>query len=216
MIASTFFFMLQAQTVSNHWKTSLHVGSLVTLVAAVHYMYMREYWVQVHKSPIVYRYVDWSITVPLQMIEFNLILKAARKPVSGGMFWRLLIGTVAMLGFGFAGETGGINAWAGFIFGMAGWAYILYEIFLGEAGGVAGNCSAAVKDAFSYMRIIVTAGWSIYPLGYYYGYLLGAVDETLLNVVYNVADFVNKIAFVLACWSAAKAESEGKDDELLG
>merc|ERR1719195_1523654 len=22
-------------------------------------MYMREYWVQVHKSPIVYRYVDW-------------------------------------------------------------------------------------------------------------------------------------------------------------
>merc|ERR1740120_689308 len=91
---------------------------------------MREYWVQVHKSPIVYRYVDWSITVPLQMIEFNLILKAAGKPVSGGMFWRLLIGTVMMLGFGFAGETGGINAYAGFIFGMAGWAYILYEIFL--------------------------------------------------------------------------------------
>merc|ERR1740129_803317 len=135
------------------------------------------------------------IMVPLQMIEFNLILKAAGKPVTGGMFWRLLIGTIMMLGF---------------VFGMAGWAYILYEIFLGEAGGVAGNCSAAVKDAFSYMRIIVTAGWSIYPLGYYYGYLLGAVDETLLNVVYNVADFVNKIAFVLACWSAAKADSEGK------
>merc|ERR1712238_31098 len=192
---------LQAQTVSNHWKTSLHVGSLVTLVAAVHYMYMREYWVQVHKSPIVYRYVDWSITVPLQMIEFNLILKAAGKPVTSGMFWRLLIGTIMMLGF---------------VFGMAGWAYILYEIFLGEAGGVAGNCSEAVKDAFSYMRIIVTAGWSVYPLGYYYGYLLGAVDETLLNVVYNVADFVNKIAFVLACWSAAKSESEGKGDELLG
>merc|ERR1712007_62191 len=60
-------------------------------------MYMREYWVQVHSSPIVYRYVDWSITVPLQMIEFNLILKAAGKPVSAGMFWRLLLGTVCML-----------------------------------------------------------------------------------------------------------------------
>ena len=56
----------------------MHVGSLVTLVAGVHYMYMREFWVQVHTSPIVYRYVDWSITVPLQMIEFNLILKAAK------------------------------------------------------------------------------------------------------------------------------------------
>merc|ERR1712127_688658 len=54
---------------NTHWQTSLHVGGLVTLVAAVHYMYMREYWVQVHESPIVYRYVDWTITVPLQMIE---------------------------------------------------------------------------------------------------------------------------------------------------
>merc|ERR1712014_445541 len=60
MIAATVFFFAEANTVNSHWKTSLHVGGLVTLVAGVHYMYMREYWVQVHKSPIVYRYVDWS------------------------------------------------------------------------------------------------------------------------------------------------------------
>merc|ERR1712134_196622 len=95
MIAATVFFFAEASTVSNHWKTSLHVGGLVTLVAGVHYMYMHEYWVQVHSSPIVYRYVDWSITVPLQMIEFNLILKAAGSPTSAAMFWKLLIGTVA-------------------------------------------------------------------------------------------------------------------------
>merc|ERR1712137_419764 len=86
-------------------------------VAGVHYMYMREYWVQVHKSPIVYRYVDWSITVPLQMIEFNLILKAAGKPVSGGMFWRLLVGTVIMLFFGYSDRP--------------------YSLFEGLAGAVA-------------------------------------------------------------------------------
>merc|ERR1712113_320436 len=50
---------------------------------------------------------------------------------------------------------------------------------------------------YNTMRLIVTAGWSIYPLGYLFGYLLGQVDEKVLNVVYNVADFVNKIAFVL-------------------
>merc|ERR1711920_1051325 len=105
MIAATFFFFAEAQTVGSHWKTSLHVGALVTLVAGVHYMYMREYWVQVHKSPIVYRYVDWTITVPLQMIEFNLILKAAGKATSPGMFWRLLVGTVVMLLCGYLGET---------------------------------------------------------------------------------------------------------------
>merc|ERR1711975_129226 len=97
MIASTVFFLAEAATVGSHWRTSLHVGSLVTLVAGVHYMYMREYWVQTHQTPVVYRYVDWSITVPLQMIEFNLILKAAGKDCTPGMFNRLLVGTVVML-----------------------------------------------------------------------------------------------------------------------
>merc|ERR1711912_163850 len=104
MIAATVFFFAEASTVHSHWKTSLHVGGLVTLVAGVHYMYMREYWVQVHKSPVVYRYVDWSITVPLQMIEFNLILKGAGKQTSAAMFWKLLVGTVLMLLFGYLGE----------------------------------------------------------------------------------------------------------------
>ena len=45
------------------------------------------------------------------------------------------------------------------------------------------------------MRFIVTVGWSIYPIGYVAGYLLGAVNDDALNLVYNVADMVNKIAF---------------------
>merc|ERR1719195_688707 len=173
-------------------------------------MYMREYWVQVHKSPIVYRYIDWSITVPLQMIEFNLILKAAGKQTGAAMFWKLLLGTVVMLLFGYLGEISVLPAWPAFIGGLCGWAFILFEIFAGEAGGTVGGCSEAVASSFNNMRMIVTIGWSIYPLGYLFGYLLGAVDETFLNVIYNIADFVNKIAFVLSCWSCAKSDSAGK------
>merc|ERR1711979_77563 len=129
MIAATAFFFAEASTVKAHWKTSLHVGALVTLVAGVHYMYMREYWVQVHASPIVYRYVDWSITVPLQMIEFNLILKAAGKPTSSAMFWKLLVGTVVMLLCGYLGEIKAMPGQAGFMGGLCGWVFILFEIF---------------------------------------------------------------------------------------
>merc|ERR1712226_1094279 len=111
--------MGETMSVSTHWKTSLNVGALVTLVAAVHYFYMREFWVQLHSSPILYRYIDWSITVPLQMIEFYLILSAV-KAVSSGMFFRLLLGTVAMLAFGYAGEAQFIPAFVGFVLGMAG------------------------------------------------------------------------------------------------
>merc|ERR1712056_105937 len=124
MIAATVFFFAEAKTVSSHWQTSLHVGGLVTLVAGVHYMYMREYWVSVGKSPIVYRYIDWSITVPLQMIEFNLILQASKAPIGPGGFWRLLVGTVAMLAFGYAGESKAMDPWLGFALGLAGWAFI--------------------------------------------------------------------------------------------
>merc|ERR1712137_841027 len=168
----------------------------------------------VHLSPIVYRYVDWSITVPLQMIEFNLILKAAGKPTSSAMFWKLLLGTVVMLLFGYLGEIAVVPKLIGFILGICGWIFILFEIFAGEAGGTAKDCSEAVSSAFNNMRIIVTLGWSIYPLGYLFGYLLGAVDEVYLNVIYNIADFVNKIAFVLACRSCAKADTA--KEALLG
>ena len=44
-----------------------HGDSLATLDAAVHYMHMGRYWVQMHELPIIYRYVDWSNTVPLQL-----------------------------------------------------------------------------------------------------------------------------------------------------
>jgi len=53
------------------------------------------------------------------------------------------------------------------------------------------------------MRMIVTVGWAIYPLGYLFGYLLGGVDANALNIIYNFADFVNKIAFGLVIWAAA-------------
>ena len=59
------------------------------------------------------------------------------------------------------------------------------------------------STAFSAMRIIVTIGWAIYPLGYIFGYLTGGVDANALNVIYNLADFVNKIAFGLVIWATA-------------
>merc|ERR1719160_2313829 len=124
-------------SISCHWKTSMNVGALVTLIAGVHYFYMREYWVQIGMSPIVYRYIDWSLTVPLQMIEFYLILSAVKPDLEIGMFYRLMIGTVLMLAFGYGGEAhllGPFGAWVGFIFGLGGWAFILMEITSGEAG----------------------------------------------------------------------------------
>ena len=203
MLAATAFFFMETGNVAAGWRTSVIVAGLVTGIAFIHYMYMREVWVTTGDSPTVYRYIDWLITVPLQMVEFYLILSAVGK-ANSGMFWRLLLGSVVMLVGGYLGEAGYINATLGFIIGMAGWVYILYEVFSGEAGKAASKSgNKALVTAFSAMRMIVTVGWAIYPLGYVFGYLTGGVDANSLNVVYNLADFINKIAFGLVIWAAA-------------
>jgi bacteriorhodopsin len=207
MLAATAFFFMETGNVAAGWRTSVIVAGLVTGIAFIHYMYMREVWVSTGDSPTVYRYIDWLITVPLQMVEFYLILSAVGK-ANSGMFWRLLLGSIVMLVGGYLGEAGYINATLGFIIGMAGWVYILYEIFSGEAGKAAAKSgNKALVTAFGAMRMIVTVGWAIYPLGYVFGYLTGGVDAESLNVVYNLADFVNKIAFGLVIWAAATSSS---------
>ena len=206
MLAATAFFFLETGNVAAGWRTSVIVAGLVTGIAFIHYMYMREVWVATGDSPTVYRYIDWLITVPLQMVEFYLILSAVGK-ANSGMFWRLLLGSVVMLVGGYLGEAGYINATLGFIIGMAGWVYILYEIFSGEAGKAAAKSgNKALVTAFGAMRMIVTVGWAIYPLGYVFGYMTGGMDANSLNVIYNAADFLNKIAFGLIIWAAAMSQ----------
>jgi bacteriorhodopsin len=171
---------------------------------------MRDVWVATGDTPTVYRYIDWLITVPLLMIEFYLILRAITN-VSGGVFWRLTVGTLIMLIGGYLGEAGYMNVTVAFIIGMAGWAYILYEIFAGEAGRVASDeAPESVKAAYSTMRWIVTIGWAIYPLGYFFGYMAGGADMATLNIIYNLADVLNKIAFGVIIWNVAVTETEAK------
>ena len=208
LVAATAFFFVERDRVAGKWKTSLTVSGLVTLIAAVHYFYMRDVWVATGESPTEFRYIDWLLTVPLLMVEFYLVLSAVTK-VPAGVFWRLLIGSIVMLGFGYAGETGMMNVTMAFVLAMAGWGFIIWEIFKGEASQInAGLSNANVQGAYKAMLICVTFGWSIYPIGYAIGYMGGGADPAMLNIVYNLADFVNKIGFGVIIWAAAVADSE--------
>ena len=208
LVAATAFFFIERDRVAGKWKTSLTVSGLVTLIAAVHYFYMRDVWVSTGTSPTELRYIDWLLTVPLLMVEFYLVLSAVTK-VPARVFWKLLLGSIAMLGFGYAGETGMMGVTPAFILGLLGWAFIVWEIFKGEASQInAGLSNANVQNAYKWMLICVTIGWSIYPIGYFMGYMGGGADAATLNIVYNLADFVNKIGFGVIIWAAAVADSE--------
>jgi bacteriorhodopsin len=206
MTAATFFFFMERDRAVGKWKTSLSVAALVTGIAAIHYFYMREVWIVTGTSPTTFRYVDWLLTVPLQIIEFYLILTAIAV-VRSALFWKLMVASIVMLVFGYFGEIRSINVWVAFVVSMLAWLFIIYEVFLGEASKIsAENGTEASKKAFNALRIIVTVGWAIYPLGYVLGYTGGGSDN-MLNIVYNLADFVNKIAFGVVIWAAATSSS---------
>ena len=59
------------------------------------------------------------------------------------------------------------------------------------------------------MKLIVLVGWAIYPIGYVIGNLLGDAGNSVqaMNIIYNFADLINKAAFGLVIWAAAKSDS---------
>ena len=216
LLAATAFFFIERDRVHAKWKTSLTIAGLVTGIAFWHYMYMRGVWIDSYnpetgtgETPTVFRYIDWLLTVPLLIIEFYLILKAVTN-VSASLFYKLLVGSLVMLGFGYLGESGTYPPLPMFAVGMAAWLYMIHTLWLGE-GAAARNASgnAAVTSAYNTMMWIIIVGWAIYPLGYAMGYLMGdGMKATDLNLVYNLADFVNKILFGVVIWAAAVSDSE--------
>ena len=208
MLASTVFFFIERADVAGKWRTSMTVAGLVTGIAFWHYLYMREAHLQ-GEVTTVFRYIDWLVTVPLQIVEFYLIL-AAVTAVTSILFWRLLGASLVMLVFGYLGEAGLMDVTVGFIIGMAGWIYIIYEIFAGEAAKLSeGSKNAGGQFAFNTLRYIVTIGWAIYPIGYFLGYMSGSetTDFGTVNIIYNIADLVNKTAFGVAIWIGATMDS---------
>ena len=211
MMAASAFFFLSMSSVEGKWKTSLLVSGLITFIAAVHYFYMRDYWAVVGESPTFFRYVDWTLTVPLMCVEFYLILKAAGAKTD--LLWKLIGASVVMLVTGYFGEAvymdgSGPAVW-GLISGLA-YFYIVYLIYAGEAKQLANASTPAVQKAHNILCKFVLIGWGIYPLGYmigtegWYDFVDGIPVD--MDVVYNIGDAINKIGFGLVIYSLAVSD----------
>ena len=61
------------------------------------------------------------------------------------------------------------------------------------------------------MTYILTFGWAIYPAGYVLGMNADVDGQNMLNIVYNIADVVNKTAFGLMVWYAATIDTAASE-----
>ena len=210
MLAATVFFFVERGSVSGKWKLSLTVSGLITGIAAVHYLYMRDFWIENMTSPTEFRYIDWILTVPLMCVEFYLLTKPFG--AKGGTLFKLIIASIVMLVFGYIGEISGPEQtimWG--TLSTVGYVYIVYEVFAGDVAKLtASSKSESLKSAMFLMKLFITAGWAIYPIGYMTmpGNLLEGPLTGSLDVWYNIADAINKIGFGLVVYAVAKAESD--------
>lgn len=215
MMGATAFFWLEMRNVNERWRTSMLVSGLITFIAAVHYYYMRDFFVASGDSPTFFRYVDWLLTVPLMCVEFYLITKKAGGKI--GTMWKLIFASVIMLVTGYIGEAiyGDVSAsWVwGLISGIA-YFYIVYLVWAGEIAKLANNAGGAVRKANNVLAWFVLVGWAIYPIGYILGTdggLFGmdfGVDAGFMDVVYNIGDAVNKIGFGLVIYTLAVSKDQ--------
>jgi bacteriorhodopsin len=213
MFASSVFFFAERSSVEGKWKLSLLVSALITGIAAVHYYYMRDFYLQTGASPTAFRYVDWTLTVPLMCVEFYLLTKPFG--AKGSTLFKLIIASLVMLITGYIGETSGLESnvmWG--ILSTLGYLYIVYEVFAGDIAKLTKSSnSASLGNAMFLLKIFITLGWSIYPIGYMVlpGNLLsGMFEVSSIDLFYNLADAINKIGFGLVVYSVAVAESNKK------
>jgi bacteriorhodopsin len=211
MMAASVFFFFEVGNTSKEWRTSVLVSGLITFIAAVHYYYMRDYNLATNQSPTFFRYVDWLLTVPLMCVEFYLITKKVGAKVS--LLNRLIAASVVMLVTGYIGEAihgKDTQSWVwGLISGIA-YFYIVYLIWFGEVAKLAQTAGPAVMRANKVLAWFVLVGWAIYPLGYIAGtegglFGMKVLSGLSMDVVYNIADAINKIGFGLVIYSLSRS-----------
>jgi bacteriorhodopsin len=215
MMAAAIFFFFEVNATSAKWRTSVLVSGLITFIAAVHYYYMRGYNLETGESPTFFRYVDWILTVPLMCVEFYLITKKAG--AKQGLLWKLIFASIVMLVTGYFGET--VDRSHSVLWGAisgAAYYYIVYLVWFGEVAKLAQDAGPQVAKATKYLGWFVLVGWAVYPLGYILGTPGGLFGLQLvadpkaaahaMDIVYNIADAINKIGFGLVIYVLSRSE----------
>lgn len=211
MLASSVFFFVERGSVDGKWKLSMLISALITGIAAVHYYYMRDYYLATGQTPTALRYIDWTLTVPLMCVEFYLLTKAAGAKKS--LLYKLILASVLMLVAGYIGEAfnsgngSGVAIWGAI--STIGYIYVLYTAWFGEVAQLAKNSGdVAVTKGINALGWFVLVGWAIYPIGYMCmpgGWLNTGLgwESSNIDLFYNIADAVNKIGFGLVVYNIA-------------
>jgi bacteriorhodopsin len=197
MLAATVLLLAGTAWVPRKWKLPVALSGIATLASLAHYHAAGSAWLATGDMTVIHRYVGWFVTTPVQVVTmYFFVCAVAAVPV--GVFWRMLVAAILMVLARYMGEADWMYPTLGFLIALATWLYILGEIFFGAMSErIANHASRPVQRGYFWLRLILTIGWAVYPLCYFIASFAGGVEARDFIVTYNLADFVNVIAFGL-------------------
>jgi bacteriorhodopsin len=215
MLAGTIFFWFERESLSPEYRGAATVAGIYTGIAG--FMYYKMHTIvgtsgeleALLALPTYYRYMDWILTTPLMLLNIALLLQLADD--KRGVVGILLGADIVMIITGFFGELyanqpgRGFETWTLFVLSCLAWLMMLY-IMYGILTDTARDKVMPVRNAFIKMRLFITIGWTIYPIGFMIGALSdAAVAKVLRELIYNIADLINKVGLGLVAILAARA-----------
>ena len=230
MLACTVYTLVSQQRVLAKYRNALVMSSMVTFIAAYHYMRIFNSFNESSADMTInisgaqgsfneaYRYVDWLLTVPLLLVEVVAVL-ALTKSVSTSLITRLVPASAAMIALGYPGEISSDQN-TQIMYGVLStipFLYILYVLFV-ELGKSLANQPAGVAETVGRLRLLLIATWGVYPISYILGMgegMASAEQFVGVQVGYTIADVLAKCVFGLTILKIARMKSmaEGMKDE---
>ncbi len=208
LAATTVLLLLGQAWVDRKWRLPVALCAIAALVGIGAAYEARDAWLAGNGVPVVYHYVGWSVSMPLQVLALFFLVGTAGK-LSAGLFWRLVVVSVLMVFVRYLGEAQFMHPTLAFLIGLVFWLYLLGEFYFGRMDDVVrGSTGDYLRRGFFWLRLIVTVGWAIYPLGNFLTAFAGIADDGSLSVAYNFADILNRMAFGIAVLSTAVLASE--------
>jgi bacteriorhodopsin len=202
MGAGALYFFLLRDDVAPEYRSTMVVAGLVCAIACFHYYKMTGVYQSGQGFPTALRYVDWLFTTPLLLLKFPLLLRMGDRGAK--FFWQLVLLDVAMIVTAFIAETSAVDSqrWWTFFIISCFFELLIVGVLYVSLGQAIAEAPAPLARALGTMRLFVLIGWAIYPIGFL---MARAGAGEYREVIYNIADVINKVGFGLVAYHGIKA-----------
>ena len=221
MLGASAYFFVKRFDISQRYRLVVTLCAVFCLIAAANYFFL---YLTLRDAVVIsdgvvrsfsgvyddsYRYADWILTVPLQLVAFTLILDTPAEETKARALILALLGA-EMIMLGYPGQVSGVGEtrWQWFTYALVPFLVILGHLYSGMGSDIEAEPEGP-RDLILAARLVLVLCWPVYA-GVFVVQTLGHKGPLVFvgtQVAYAAADIGAKILFAVLITMAAEAKS---------